>query len=353
MFECPKEPLVPAEIGPAHDGITLPGHAAPVPRRFSLRPAQIGVPPAPASPKISPMGRPIPRWKGGMLQRQISELSLQRRARAFSLGDVTAVRNDRHTGPTSPTSPLALPNATSKSNPSSAVQNRPTQQTVASGISYHKKIDDVRQNSGSSDEKRREEAKTVSDPFGIDILAGKSAESTVSGLYKATPVSTLIKIDDHKARIDNQSLHSVVVDKPSSKHSQPFASSALDSLYDVKVDKQPVSSGFDGRKLSTMSQHDVELGSSASGNGRGSRSKSVVDKPRVSIESYKASTGLKIEKPATNPFEQYKANVEKKAPGSRKTSTEAKTGAVARETADTVQLESYRQISSEFKDPEA
>ncbi|XP_048511601.1 open rectifier potassium channel protein 1 [Athalia rosae] len=111
-FECPKEPLVSAEIGPAQDSIIHPVRAPHAPRRFSLRPAQIGVPPAPASPKPSLMGRPVPKWKGGMLQRQISELNLQRRARAFSLGDVNSIRTERSANQTSP---LALPNATSNS----------------------------------------------------------------------------------------------------------------------------------------------------------------------------------------------------------------------------------------------
>lgn len=64
-------------------------------RRFSLRPAQIGVPPEPASRQ--PVPRVVPRWKAGLLQRQIAGKAAHRRVRAFSLSDVNE-ESDRRIG---------------------------------------------------------------------------------------------------------------------------------------------------------------------------------------------------------------------------------------------------------------
>ena len=95
-------------------GISTPVAITPT-RRFSLRPAQIGVPPAPsnasaaakaaaavaaavASQQQQQVPKAIPRWKAGMLQRQISQKNIQRRVRAFSLSDVHTEESDRSIG---------------------------------------------------------------------------------------------------------------------------------------------------------------------------------------------------------------------------------------------------------------
>ncbi|XP_051166243.1 open rectifier potassium channel protein 1 isoform X2 [Leptopilina boulardi] len=84
--ECPKEPLMQLEGAP---GISAPMKSF---RRFSIRPAHPDNPTIPSVPTAmtgqSQQTRAIPRWRAGMLQRQISKKNLQRRVRAFSLTDV-------------------------------------------------------------------------------------------------------------------------------------------------------------------------------------------------------------------------------------------------------------------------
>ncbi|XP_024939884.1 uncharacterized protein LOC107266845 isoform X2 [Cephus cinctus] len=101
VFECPKEPLVNMESGP---GVSSPVSTVASRRRFSLRPAQIGVPPAPANPIPSATSLAKPKWRAGLLQRQITEMNLQKRVRALSLGDVNVETSEK----TQVLSPLVL-----------------------------------------------------------------------------------------------------------------------------------------------------------------------------------------------------------------------------------------------------
>ncbi|XP_046422170.1 open rectifier potassium channel protein 1 [Neodiprion fabricii] len=426
IFECPKEPLVPAEVGPAQDGISIPTRAKP--RRFSLRPAQIGVPPAPASPKTSQMGRPIPRWKGGMLQRQISELNLQRRERAFSLGDVNSIRNER---PVGQTSPLALPNTNLNSpsltsSRSSLTDNIDKANSQALGKAVNTLVSSVfptrtsryaRQSSagftdhlssGQSSKNDKTEILSRSlqpaqalhgqglvrqdqgalKPSGVGSTRLNASVQRVSPEVNAAQlasqnsnpfnpycrveqlseapegsgqISTAIKIDDPTKssatdRYSSLELHSVLIDQPSSKSLQPSVEQYVfkpDSLTEVRVDspltaammaahshrlsasesipdydmhaarkisviseKSTASADASSdveksasRKTSTMSQRSLNS-ASLSESRKNSTSKSAAsNKPRVSIESYKPLVELTIEKPATNPFEQYQATV--------------------------------------------
>ncbi|XP_046594345.1 open rectifier potassium channel protein 1 [Neodiprion lecontei] len=426
IFECPKEPLVPAEVGPAQDGISIPTRAKP--RRFSLRPAQIGVPPAPASPKTSQMGRPIPRWKGGMLQRQISELNLQRRERAFSLGDVNSIRNER---PVGQTSPLALPNTNLNSpsltsSRSSLTDNIDKANSQALGKAVNTLVPSVfptrtsryaRQSSAgftdhlsSGQSLKNDKTEILSrslqpaqalhgqglvrqdqgalKPSGVGSTRFNASVQRVSPEVNAAQlasqnsnpfnpycrveqfseapegsgqISTAIKIDDPKKssatdRYSSLELHSVLIDQPSSKSLQPSAEQYVfkpDSLTEVRVDspltaammaahshrlsasesipdydmhaarkisviseKSTASADASSdveksasRKTSTMSQRSLNS-ASLSESRKNSTSKSAAsNKPRVSIESYKPLVELTIEKPATNPFEQYQATV--------------------------------------------
>ncbi|XP_029034156.1 open rectifier potassium channel protein 1 [Osmia bicornis bicornis] len=87
-FESPKEPLITTEQAP---GLSSPIKSSFNGRRFSLRPTpnQPGISTGNATAVIGVnTAKPLPRWKGGMLQRQIGQMNLRRRARAFSLSDV-------------------------------------------------------------------------------------------------------------------------------------------------------------------------------------------------------------------------------------------------------------------------
>ncbi|XP_078049181.1 open rectifier K[+] channel 1 isoform X2 [Augochlora pura] len=89
LFESPKEPLIRTEGGPGFSSPIIPS-AQNQARRFSLRPAQnqTSVPTEETTVTVLPMVKPLPRWKAGMLQRQIGQKNLRRRVRAFSLSDV-------------------------------------------------------------------------------------------------------------------------------------------------------------------------------------------------------------------------------------------------------------------------
>lgn len=81
-----------------------PGISAPVKslRRFSIRAAHPDNPITSSAAPVSltsqvPQQRAVPRWRAGMLQRQISKKNLQRRVRAFSLSDVHSDTLDKST----------------------------------------------------------------------------------------------------------------------------------------------------------------------------------------------------------------------------------------------------------------
>ncbi|XP_076303483.1 open rectifier K[+] channel 1 isoform X2 [Lasioglossum baleicum] len=90
LFESPKEPLIRTEGGPGLSSPIMPS-APNQSRRFSLRPAQNQIADASTeetAASVLPTLKSVPRWKAGMLQRQIGQKNLRRRVRAFSLSDV-------------------------------------------------------------------------------------------------------------------------------------------------------------------------------------------------------------------------------------------------------------------------
>ncbi|OAD56477.1 Open rectifier potassium channel protein 1 [Eufriesea mexicana] len=97
LFESPKDPLILTEGAP---GFSTPIKSSFNARRFSLRPTQNqnGTSTG-GNAAVVPMLKAVPRWKAGMLQRQIGQMNLRRRARAFSLGDVHAENIKERTEP--------------------------------------------------------------------------------------------------------------------------------------------------------------------------------------------------------------------------------------------------------------
>lgn len=97
LFESPKEPLILTERTP---GFSTPIKSSLNDRRFSLRPAQnSNVNLKGGNTSIVSTQKVAPRWKAGILQRQIGQMNLRRRARAFSLSDV---HNEDHGERTEP-----------------------------------------------------------------------------------------------------------------------------------------------------------------------------------------------------------------------------------------------------------
>ncbi|XP_034946988.1 open rectifier potassium channel protein 1 isoform X2 [Chelonus insularis] len=98
-FECARDPLVPSEGVP---GISSP--VASTSHRTSLRNGYNDVPPITMGTSATKV---MPRWRAGILQRQINQKNLQKRVRAFSLSDVNSERIGNSDKITS-ISPLAL-----------------------------------------------------------------------------------------------------------------------------------------------------------------------------------------------------------------------------------------------------
>ena len=104
LFESPKEPLIRTEGAP---GLSSPIRPSRINGpRFSLRPAQNQsvIPTGASTAAVIPALKAIPRWKAGMLQRQIGQMNLRRRARAFSLSDVHTDDLEERTEPFNPSS---------------------------------------------------------------------------------------------------------------------------------------------------------------------------------------------------------------------------------------------------------
>ncbi|XP_016903883.2 uncharacterized protein LOC107992487 isoform X2 [Apis cerana] len=97
LFESPKEPLILTERTP---GFSTPIKSTLSDRRFSLRPAQnSNVNLKGGNTSIVSTQKVAPRWKAGILQRQIGQMNLRRRARAFSLSDVHVEDHRERTEP--------------------------------------------------------------------------------------------------------------------------------------------------------------------------------------------------------------------------------------------------------------
>ncbi|XP_076224954.1 open rectifier K[+] channel 1 isoform X4 [Nomia melanderi] len=91
LSESPKEPLIRTEDGPGFSPPMVPPSALNNARRFSLRPIQNrigGTSTEETAASVATTLKAVPRWKSGMLQRQIGQKNLRRRVRAFSLSDV-------------------------------------------------------------------------------------------------------------------------------------------------------------------------------------------------------------------------------------------------------------------------
>ncbi|XP_066597403.1 open rectifier potassium channel protein 1-like [Prorops nasuta] len=329
ILDSPKEPLVPMEGAP---GVSSPVKIPQNTRRFSLRPAQIGVPPAPATPK-APHIKAIPRWKAGMLQRQIGQMSIQRRVRAFSLSDVEADTREKDRG----ISPLALDNSKTINSggreSTKALTSGQKTVTIASPEREILKPADVQSNVNNSVEQNDGWTNIPTNPFSNSFV---DSSDKVIPEAAATAIDSSSKETDGRIKnLDDQSGYSdgcVKINISDTKDST-CASQNLDSTGEFKDSLLPLSDksverprqgeseekqrkvsavsigtwadSQRSRKVSTISQQSQNSASSR----KSSTAKSPNDKPRVSIDSYKPLIEIKVEKPSVNPFEQYKATM--------------------------------------------
>ncbi|XP_015125527.1 open rectifier potassium channel protein 1 [Diachasma alloeum] len=324
-FESPKEPLVQMEGAPGSSSpVASSGH-----RRFSLRPAQLDTPPGPATPQAS---RAMPRWRAGMLQRQINQLHLQKRVRAFSLSDVNtegmksgeksiaisplalepSVKTNPGKGSTQKTVTIVSPSREGRGKTSDVKQGRPgflraisaSSNPFTSGVTNpffdgderDKKRGDLGAEEESNDQRTVFEALRDVKTIGT---APAEAEARASSVELVETVSRredelgVHQDEAHPEEIGGENVGATERDDRTDK-TRKISVVSIGSWGEAKRG---------GRKVSTVSEHST--GESSSSSRKTSSGRSPGDKPRVSIDSYKPLLEVKIDKPSENVFERY------------------------------------------------
>lgn len=280
-----KEPLVNMEGLP---GISSPIKQSSGGRRFSIRPVQLSGQSSPASAKSTPLHtpKPLPKWKAGMLQRQISEMHLRRRARAFSLGDVHSDRRERSTAPLSP---LAMDNSskfvdigkTNSSNQKTVTIMSPEEEKRMTLKDEHQEQSAVaagsRDKQGTSLWRDRQEDAASNVHDGNSVPVHKAPSSAFK--------QKLIDFNDALGKMVQSGMQETnvnVKETPRQTEKRDTHVFIIDNLSETQTAKPS----------STKS---------------GSSFESERKKPSVPIDFYKPPLQVTIEKPAINPFEQYRA----------------------------------------------
>ncbi|XP_012224441.1 uncharacterized protein Ork1 isoform X2 [Linepithema humile] len=259
----PKEPLVNMEGPP---GISSPIKQSTGGRRFSIRPVQLSGQSSPASTKSTPTPlhtpKPLPKWKAGMLQRQISQMHLRRRARAFSLGDVHSDRREKSTA--APLSPLAMDNSKKSVDVGRTSGSNQKTVTIMSPKEERRMTQDKHQEHSAMGDAASNTHKPSSSAFEQKLIDFNDALSKIvqSGMQE-----TNVDVKEHPLKTEKRDTHVCVID----------------NLYEAQTAKP------------------------SSSTSSGSSFESEKEKPSVPIDFYKPQLQVTIEKPAINPFEQYRA----------------------------------------------
>lgn len=304
----PKEPLVNME--------GLPGISSPIKqpfdnRRFSIRSAQLNMQPnatSPSTPLHTP--KPLPRWKAGMLQRQINQMNLRRRVRAFSLSDVYSNIREKSTNPISP---LAM-DTTNKFVDVSKLSNL-NQKTVTivspaeemNMISKNELKDSMIALENSRDEQtswRNQEnvpSSIKSSPLKVsDEPSVALNKSKVSNILEDERYSqgnnnfTSVYQPIYKSRSADKKLINDTLDKTVQKEMQKMNVDIKDTS--LKMEKQNdmcIIDNLDEPQEARFSRSSENFPESSK-------------KPSVSINFYKPLVQTTIEKPTIDPFERYR-----------------------------------------------
>ncbi|KAL0114438.1 hypothetical protein PUN28_011593 [Cardiocondyla obscurior] len=310
----PKEPLVNMEGLP---GISSPIQQPSGNRRFSIKPAQLSSQSSPTNTKATPSPlhtpKPLPKWKAGMLQRQITQMNLRRRSRAYSLSDV---HSDKREKTTPPLSPLAMDNTKTFdiSKSSNSTQKTVTIMSPAEEMSMMSKNiyqDSSTVPSSSKDEqiplwKDQEGIISSVNPFVSEI----SKEPTAA-LNKSMILN--LQRDGIYPQKDSGLAYEPVYNLPSPVFEQKLMK--LNDDFNRTLEREPNLTHVDLEKLPLQTekrQDDVHICidnlSASTSNEKPLELKR--EKPSVLIDSYKPLLQVTIEKPIINPFEQYRAMTE-------------------------------------------
>ncbi|XP_012055088.1 PREDICTED: open rectifier potassium channel protein 1 [Atta cephalotes] len=304
-----KESLVNMEGPP---GISLPIQQPSNNQRFSIRPAQLSSQPNPTSILSTPSPlhtpKPLPKWKAGMLQRQITQMNLRRRARAFSLSDV---HSDKREKITPPLSPLAIDNIktidVSKPNsPKTVTIMSPAEEINMT--SKNELQDSMAVPSSSRDNqiswKDQEGIISPINPFVFEISNEPPTEFNESMILSM-----------HKDEIYPQG-NSIICEpiyKPLSSSTFEQKLIKLNDELDRTLQREMQETNVDAKEVSLKMEqkqndtHIIDVTDNLNASTSGKFPESKKGKLSVSIDSYKPSLQMTIEKPTINPFEQYRA----------------------------------------------
>jgi len=294
----------------------LPGISSPIKQSsenqdFSIKSAQLSAQVSPTSTKSTPTPlqtpKPLPRWKAGMLQRQISQMNLRRRVRAFSLSDVYSDKREKST----PFSPLAMDNTIK----SIDKMNRKTVTIVSPAtmkeISMKNELQNFAvtsaKNEQTSPRKDQKDAILSINPFISEISNEPSIALNQSAISSIQDGRTLLRdrnymsiyepVSERKMMFEQKLINLNNVNKPVQREMQ-----------ETNVDITEASLKIQKRKNNTQTCVINNLSQEAKSSTNNASSLELRrEKPSVSIDSYKPPLQVTIEKPAINPFEQYKA----------------------------------------------
>ncbi|XP_043491470.1 open rectifier potassium channel protein 1 isoform X1 [Polistes fuscatus] len=317
IYESAKKPLVQMEGTP---GVSSPIAKISNVRRYSLRPmAQIQQPPS--SNQQTQATKALPRWKAGMLQRQIGRMSVRRRVRAFSLSDVQADKSEKSTG----LSPLAIDD-NGKPITSIVSSIKPSASAVQKTVTIVSPTkDEVLRSNGNESTS----VKTTSNPFIPSFATPETPDNNSTGdnfpfrNVQNDAINTNIVLNNLRATSECE----VDYNNDSSKRAKSKSN-------ETSVENINNSEGM-GEKF--IFRND-SVGSKEILNDQLALSKDVLSnikdnsedgkkstircttnkKPRISIDSYKTSLDVKIEKPSVNPFLQYQATTSGSISGSQR-----------------------------------
>lgn len=275
-------------------------------RRFSIRPTQLN---AQASPTSNTSKLP-PRWRAGILQRQLGQMNLQRRVRAFSLSDVNTSKREKSPAPLSP---LAMDNTNKFVDISRVNQKTVTIMSPAKEINMKSELQSagVSASTVSREEQvswnNRENVTSSVNPFVLGLSDKSLAASNETVISRADSgrrcqgdrdyddstssneniLQRLVNVNDTLGRTVQTRIQKTNVDV---KAEVPLATKKQSSVSACIVDNLNESRDSSDVTFSTSDCSRLKR-----------------EKPSVSIDFYKPSRQVIIERPAVNPFEQYRA----------------------------------------------
>lgn len=309
----PRESLVNME-GPPGISSPIQQPSSQSNRRFSIRPAQLSLQSSPTSTKSTPTPlhtpKSLPKWKAGMLQRQITQMNLRRRSRASSLSDVYSDKREKITPPLSP---LAMDNTKTFDTNKSISPNQKTV-TIMSPAEMSMTSKNEHQNfmvvsSSTRDEQTaswRDQEDVISS---VGSIVFEISKEPAAALNKSMILN--MQRDGTYPQRDSVPVYEPVYKPPSSMFEQKlvklndelgrtFQRGMQETDVDFKEIPLKMEKKQDDTHIHVIDNLDASMSSERFPDSR-------KGKPSVLIDSYKPPLQVTIEKPTINPFEQYRA----------------------------------------------